>query len=147
MATTPNKPSSKKTPLGPLKVRQEYLNVAATGVRGVARGLILQQGPIEASNEGEDAKIGRIGITVTKKVGNAVERNFVKRRLRVLARTVLATNIIEPADYVLVGRRAAIKRSFTELEGDILKAIKRLKLEKSGYHPRGKRKKLNGKQK
>jgi ribonuclease P protein component len=140
-----DKTAAKKITLGALKVRQEYLNVAASGVRGVARGLILQQGPITKSDKGggveedEKGQISRIGITVTKKVGNAVERNFVKRRLRVLARTVLATNISQSADYVLVGRRAALKRTFDELSRDVLEAIKRLKYEKNGYKPKGKR--------
>jgi len=143
VTATSDKSSTNKLTLSTLKQRQEYLNVAATGVRGVARGLILQQGPKPKGAESCDN--WRIGVTVTKKVGNAVERNFVKRRLRVLARTVLAQNITEPADYVLVGRRAAIKRTFVQLEGDIIEALKRLKKEDGGYRPRNKRQKSNGK--
>ena len=55
-----------------------------------------------------DGKIGkglRVGFTVTKKIGNAVERNRIKRRMRVAARHVLATNGRVAHDYVMIGKR------------------------------------------
>jgi ribonuclease P protein component len=65
----------------------------------------------------------RIGITVTKKVGNAVVRNRIKRRFRALARAVLPQHGLSGADHVLIGRGGAIEREWATLEGDLAKAL------------------------
>jgi ribonuclease P protein component len=61
----------------------------------------------------------RVGFTVTKKTGNAVERNRIRRRLR--AAVAGCRNLETATDYVLVGRRAALtlpfERLITDLEG------------------------------
>ncbi len=66
----------------------------------------------------------RVGFTVSKKVGTAVERNRVRRRLREL---VTRTPFLRPhCDYVLVGRRAALGRGFDTMLDDLKSALKRL---------------------
>lgn len=64
----------------------------------------------------------RIGITVTKKVGNAVVRNRMKRRFRALAREVLPEHGIDGADHVLIGRAAGIERPHADLLRELKKA-------------------------
>ena len=56
-----------------------------------------------ARDRGDGAAL-RVGFTSSKKVGNAVARNRAKRRLRALARAVLAAEGRAGWDYVLVGR-------------------------------------------
>ena len=68
----------------------------------------------------------RVGFTVTKKIGGAVIRNRLKRRLRALARDVLAERGIAGADHVLIGRAAGIDRTFTMLRSDLERALQRL---------------------
>jgi ribonuclease P protein component len=65
----------------------------------------------------------RLGLTVSKKVGNAVVRNRMKRRLRELARAVLPERGIAGADHVLIGRAAGIERPFAELAADLKRAL------------------------
>lgn len=61
----------------------------------------------------------RFGFTVTRRVGNAVIRNRIKRRLRETVRQV-APHCAKPGyDYVLVGRRAALDRSFADMLRDL----------------------------
>lgn len=65
----------------------------------------------------------RVGYTVTKKVGNAVIRNRVKRRFRELARELLPQAGVAGADHVIIGRNSAVERDFAKLRSDLAKAL------------------------
>lgn len=71
----------------------------------------------------------RLGFTVTKKVGNAVVRNRVRRRLRAAARLVLKDRPASGVDLVLIGRAATIACPFATLTGDLERAFVRLGVE------------------
>jgi ribonuclease P protein component len=73
--------------------------------------------------DGDDG-IG-VGFTVTKKIGNAVVRNRMKRRLRALSREMLPTAGIAGADHVLIGRTSGIERDFALLRDDLTRALKK----------------------
>jgi len=68
----------------------------------------------------------RVGFTVTKKIGGAVVRNRMKRRLRALAREVLPQAGVAGADYVLIGREGGIERDYGLLRTELLKALAKL---------------------
>jgi ribonuclease P protein component len=68
----------------------------------------------------------RFGLTVSKKVGNAVVRNRMKRRLRELARAVLPQSGVAGADHVLIGRGGGIERPFAELVAELERALARV---------------------
>jgi ribonuclease P protein component len=85
-------------------------------------GFVLQLAPAPA-----EAPMARVGFTVSRKVGNAVERNRVRRRLREVARSVIPARASPSFDYVLVGRQAALKRDFATLQAELVEALKRLK--------------------
>lgn len=70
----------------------------------------------------------RAGISVSKKVGNAVVRNRVKRRLRACFLTLKAELAPKPIDLVVVCRPAAAEASFADLYGDLMKLLKRAKI-------------------
>ncbi len=65
----------------------------------------------------------RVGYTVTKRVGNAVIRNWVKRRFRELARELLPEAGIAGADHVIIGRNSAVEMDFGKLRSDLAKAL------------------------
>jgi len=69
----------------------------------------------------------RVGFTVSKKNGNAVVRNQLKRRLRALVRDVLPGAGVPGADHVLIGRVPGISRDFATMRADLEKALKRLR--------------------
>jgi len=69
----------------------------------------------------------RLGITVTRKIGNAVVRNRMKRRFRALAREILPNEGFKGADHVLIGRAGGIERDFGLLKAELSKALAKLK--------------------
>ena len=75
---------------------------------------------------GDDDQVMRIGYTVTKKIGNAVVRNRMKRRFRALVRDLLPDLGIPGADHVLIGRAGGIERNFAILGADLRKALGQL---------------------
>ena len=76
---------------------------------------------VRARDDGDP--LMRFGITVTKKIGNAVVRNRMKRRFRALFRELLPTNGIAGADHVLIGRAGGIERDFARLRAELVKAL------------------------
>jgi ribonuclease P protein component len=103
-----------------LKNRRNFLRVARCGNKWVMPGLIVQVDP-NRGKKPEDTM--RVGFTVSKKVGNAVARNRVRRRLRAAADDVLPTVGRPGRDYVVIGRRAALRRSFADLTEDLKIAV------------------------
>ena len=75
---------------------------------------------------GDDDPTIRIGITVTKKIGNAVVRNRMKRRFRALAREILPELGIAGADHVLIGRAGGVERDYSNLAAELKRALKKV---------------------
>jgi len=65
----------------------------------------------------------RVGFTVTKKLGNAVTRNRIRRRLKEAARLAFPHSARAGCDYVLIGRRGALSRPFAELLDDMKRSL------------------------
>lgn len=85
-------------------------------------GFVLQLAPAD-----QPYPAARVGFTVSRKVGNAVVRNRVRRRLREIARMIIPEQARPDLDYVLVGRQGAISRDFVVLRQELVEALKRLK--------------------
>jgi ribonuclease P protein component len=68
----------------------------------------------------------RVGFTVTKKIGNAVVRNRMKRRFRALAREILPSEGYAGSDHVMIGRAGGIERDFAVLRQDLSRALVRV---------------------
>ena len=68
----------------------------------------------------------RFGFTVTKKVGNAVVRNRIRRRLKEAVRLAAGEHADRLADFVVIGKPAALKASFGSLKTDLGEAVKRV---------------------
>ena len=74
----------------------------------------------------DDDDLIRVGFTVTKKIGNAVVRNRMKRRFRALARETLPDYGIAGADHVLIGRAGGIERDYASLAAELKRALAKL---------------------
>ena len=114
--------------LGRLKRRSEFLRVAATRQRWVTPGLILQAGrrkELDGKTDGDAP--ARVGFTVSRRVGNAVRRNRVRRRLRAVVERVMPDLAESGYDYVVIGRADTVTRPFPVLETDLRTALENLK--------------------
>ena len=69
----------------------------------------------------------RLGITTGVKLGHAVKRNFVRRRIRELYRTN-ESRFLPGYDIVVVARTRAIFGRYAELERSFLQLMKKLGL-------------------
>ena len=105
------------TPLFTISKRADFL-AANRGLRVARPGFVLLAHP----NGGRGM---RFGITVTKKVGNAVVRNRMKRRFRELLRAALPENGLADHDHILIGRDGGIERDFTALSAELDEALAR----------------------
>jgi ribonuclease P protein component len=123
----PSETSSRRTGfisvLATLKVRAEFLAVRGGTKASVPSCLVEARARIQASNAGPLANGPRFGFTITKKLGNAVTRNRIRRRLKA-ALSQLATANAEPGyDYVVVARSAAFDRPFADIVADLTRAL------------------------
>lgn len=97
--------------------RSDFL-AANRGLRIARPGFVLLAQP----NQGAGL---RYGITVTRKIGNAVVRNRMKRRFRALIREILPERGLPDHDHVLIGREGGIERDFAALREDLGVALAR----------------------
>jgi len=108
-----------------LTKRSEFLR-AARGNRAGRPSFALQV-------VGGTGELPGVGFTVTKQNGNSPERNRIKRRLRAAAGACAAA--FRPQhDYVLVGRRDALKTPFGDMVKDLAKLIERVHTDKTTTH-------------
>ena len=103
--------------LGMIRKRADFV-AANHGVRVARPGFVLLVRPAAPVIDG-----ARFGVTVTRKIGNAVMRNRMKRRFRALLRDLLPHLGVAGADHVLIGREGGIERDFAALRAELEAAL------------------------
>jgi ribonuclease P protein component len=139
-----------------LKKRRDFLLVKK-GSRSHGRAFVLQARKRDLNHTGHSSDkenrapdkekraaveekqddIARFGITVTKKVGNAVVRNRIRRRLREAIRLNAASHVQGGKDYVLIARDAALQAPFLELVDELHRSLERAGQKKLLKKPAG----------
>ena len=104
-----------------IRKRSDFL-AANGGKRASTPGFVL----LVRNREDNDPAI-RVGFTVTKKIGGAVVRNRMKRRMRALAREIIASDGLTGCDHVMIGRAGGIERKFSLLRADLSGALDKLR--------------------
>jgi ribonuclease P protein component len=99
--------------------RVGFLAARSKGEKALARGLVIQAVT-------RDADVWRIGLTATKKIGNAVTRNRARRRMRALARDHLSPLAKNGIDYVLIARHDTATANWQDMSKGLQKAIRYL---------------------
>lgn len=111
-----------------IKKRKDFLLAASSGKKFIVGSFILQ---MVKRAEDYPAILAvpeevRVGFTVTKRMGNAVIRNKIKRRLREAVRPALAKHGISGHDYVIISRHKALACEFTDLQRDMEFAFRKI---------------------
>jgi ribonuclease P protein component len=112
-------------PIATLKHRSEFLRLR-NGARAATASFVLEGKRRLEHNKDEAAITPRFGFTVSKKVGGAVERNRIKRRLRAAVREVAVEHAHTDFDYVLIARRPALDAGYGALVADLVRALGRV---------------------
>lgn len=112
--------SHKLSLLGRLKKRPEFLAVNAAQTKWVSATIIVQARPSENGF--------RFGVTATRKIGNAVVRNKVKRRLRTAMAEIARSESLKDFDIVLVGRDTTAACEWDQLLKDLKWCLRRLEV-------------------
>lgn len=106
--------------MGVIKKRRDFLAMQGAAKSHAPSFLML------ARRNPDNGPAARLGLTVTKKLGGAVVRNRIRRRLRAAAREVFPTYGAPGTDYVLIARMAAYDRKYEALLDDMKRALLRL---------------------
>lgn len=107
-----------------LKKRSEYLRVR-NGLRCATAAFVLEA-KVRSADADNPAAEPRFGYTITKRVGKAVERNRIRRRLKSAVRGIASQHARGAFDYVVIARRPALTSPFAALIGDLVRALARL---------------------
>ncbi|WP_158942091.1 ribonuclease P protein component [Granulicella sp. S190] len=140
MTATPN-------PIFRLRKHADYQRVYKASRKQFAKQMSYfftlrpQLGPDGTALRDADASSPRVGLTVGKVMGKAVDRNRIKRRMREAVRRNLAA-LHTPVDVVLHPRRSVIDLDFPTLEREVAivfraiqKAAERQPKDRAGKHP------------
>jgi ribonuclease P protein component len=100
-----------------LKKRDDFLALRSGDRAGAPSFLMVRR------RRGDGEASVRIGLTVTKKLGGAVVRNRIRRRLREAARAILPAFGEGGCDYLLIAREAALTRPYADLLDDMKRAL------------------------
>ncbi len=102
-----------------LRKRGEFLDAYEIWTKVQGAHLVFYVAPNNLSHH-------RLGVTVSRKIGGAVVRNLLKRRLREIFRTNKGA-IFPRCNVVVNAKRSAAQIPYEELREDFLRAVKRWK--------------------
>jgi len=116
-----------------LRKHADYQRVYAASRKQVSRQMSYFFAPqLAPSGTASDGATPRIGLTVGKAMGKAVDRNRIKRRMREAVRRNLVL-LTAPVDVILHPRRAVLDLDFAELDREVAHILRAI--EKAAHLP------------
>ena len=122
-ASAASRPAGRAAEIKRLKRRADFQR-AARGRRARMAAFALQSNRRPPPPDGQEDHLGpRVGFTVTKKLGGAVVRNRIRRRLKEALRLTANLETRPDHDYVIMAQPEALKRRFDLLQADLISAF------------------------
>ncbi|MCH4038982.1 MAG: ribonuclease P protein component [Eubacteriales bacterium] len=109
-----------------IKKNDDFSRVYREGRSCADRRLVMYVLDSAAGDENE-VPANRLGISVSKKVGNSVVRHRIKRRLKEIAR-LNEDGVKKGYDIVIIARNAAALSGYGELEQSYLRLLTKMHL-------------------
>lgn len=123
--------------------KRKYFVEAAKGYKVVTNGIILQAASVLSKQDQPDFPCCYCGYTATKKLGKAHIRNYVKRRLRAIARNILSKDGISGFNYVFIGRHNTASLDYSYLQRKASQALLELNQQIQAINEQSNDKKIN----
>ena len=102
-------------------MRRDFLRAQQTNLKYITSSVVIQLKP----NDIQGKFSTRVGFTASKKVGNAVKRNYAKRLMRSLVYRQ-SNELASSFDYVFIARQTILNKKFSLIESEIMRALKHL---------------------
>tara|TARA_B100000029_G_scaffold499692_1_gene570432 strand:- start:4747 stop:5091 length:345 start_codon:yes stop_codon:yes gene_type:complete len=106
-----------------IKKRVDFIKISKKGKKIFTKGFILQKYKRNIEDKIEN-NITRIGFTITKKIGNSVLRNKIKRRFRAITKEILNNYLKKNYDYIIIANKKSTTMDYKELKNDLIKILK-----------------------
>ena len=100
-----------------VRKNEEFCRVVALEDSAANAFFVVYSSPKKEGN-------ARVGISVPKKLGNAVERNRIKRQVREMTRAIVDFENC-PKDLIIIVRKPYLNRAFSDNKNDLEIAIKK----------------------
>lgn len=105
-----------------LKKNKEFKKVYENGKSYATRNLVIYVLNYEKGDK------NRFGLSVSKKIGNAVVRNKLKRRLREIIREFEVEKEFIGYDIIFIARKPVVRLDYFQLKNDVKRLYKKIKL-------------------
>ncbi len=109
--------------------RRDYLDISKNARKIKTKNFIVQYRKANNNIKHLMENTINIGIVVSKVVGNAVKRNYVKRKLKIISK-LAAKEITSNYDLVIVGKKNTIEENFKSLNDEIRNVFKKINCNK-----------------
>ncbi|HEY9157726.1 ribonuclease P protein component [Candidatus Binatus sp.] len=103
----------------------EFIRLQRAGVRFQSPHFVVYAGNLAGNQDGEPAR-SRLGVTVSRRVGIAVARNRVKRRVREIFRRAIRDDLPAGTSIVVIARAGAATLASAAINNELAMAARNL---------------------
>ncbi len=112
-----------------LKHKTDFLRLHTSKNKFFANCAIIVAGITPNVENNSSSSIIRVGFIVTKKIGNAVQRNRARRRLKAALKKAYTIHPIAGLDVIFIAKKAAVNIKFADMVDSLVQGLQKLQLQ------------------